>query len=57
MKPEEGSEIYLLGYDRPLDWSFDTAGLTITLPEELQEESRRPCKYAYSFKIEGGPVE
>jgi len=61
--PEAGSEIYLLGYEQPLDWSFDASGgdaaasLTITLPEALQEESERPCKYAYSFKIQGGPVE
>jgi len=78
VKPRAGSEIYLLGYDRPLSWTFDTAdgdtttgdatagdaaigdattGLTITLPESLQDESERPCKYAYSFKIEGGAVE
>ena len=58
VKPEPGSEIYLLGYDRPLTWSFDAAdGLTITLPAALQDETRRPCKYAYSFKIEGEPAE
>jgi hypothetical protein len=46
-----------LGYDQPLTWSFDAAGgLTITLPEALQDEASRPCKYAYSFKIEGGPA-
>jgi len=63
VEPEAGSEIYLLGYDQPLDWSLDPSGgdasaaLTITLPVALQEEASRPCKYAYSFKIQGGPVE
>jgi alpha-L-fucosidase len=58
VRPQASSEIQLLGYGRPLSWSFDDAdGLTITLPEELQDESSRPCKYAYSFKIRGGPVE
>ena len=57
VRPEAGSEIYLLGYDESLTWSFDASeGLTITLPEALQEETERPCKYAYSFKIEGGPL-
>jgi alpha-L-fucosidase len=58
VRPEAGSEIYLLGYDRPLAWSFDDAdGLTITLPEALQDEAVRPSKYAYSFKIQGKPAE
>jgi alpha-L-fucosidase len=56
--PEQGSDIYLLGHENPLTWSFDDAsGLTIVLPPELQDEDRRPCKYAYSFKIKGSPVE
>jgi alpha-L-fucosidase len=58
VKPEVNSEIYLLGYDQPLAWSFDDAGgLSITMPETLQDETRRPCKYAYSFKIRGGAFE
>jgi alpha-L-fucosidase len=58
VKPEAGSQIYLLGYDLPLAWSFDDAdGLTITLPEVLHDEAQRPCKYAYAFKIEGGAVD
>jgi hypothetical protein len=48
----------MLGYDRPLSWSYDAQeGLTISLPEELQEESNRPCRHAYAFKIEGTAVE
>jgi alpha-L-fucosidase len=58
VQPEAGSEIHLLGYDQPLTWSYDaTDGLTITLPAALQDESARPCKYAYSFRISGDPVE
>jgi alpha-L-fucosidase len=56
--PEEGSDIHLLGYDQPLAWSYDAAdGLMITLPEALQDEAARPCKYAYAFRIEAGPAE
>ena len=63
VEPAAGSEVYMLGYDQPLDWSFDAGaggsgvGLTITLPEALQDEAARPCKYAYSFKILEAPVE
>ena len=51
--PKEGSKIYLLGVEEPLKWSFDkTEGITvINIPDVLQEESKRPCKYAYIFKI------
>jgi alpha-L-fucosidase len=66
VQPEAGSEIFMLGYGQPLDWSFEASagdgtaadaapGLTISLPDALQEEGERPCKYAYAFKIRGGP--
>ena len=51
-RPPADSEIYLLGYEHPLAWSMsDIGGLVITLPEALQDASRRPGKYAYAFKI------
>ena len=57
IRPEAGTDIYLLGYDEPLNWSFDDGnGLTITIPESLQDESSRTGRYAYSFKIRGEPV-
>ena len=44
--------ITLLGYNKPLDWRNDPeVGLIITLPAELQDENKRPCKDAYAFKI------
>jgi len=58
VQPDAGSEIRLLGYDQPLSWTYDaTDGLTITLPPALQNESARPSKYAYAFRITGGPVD
>jgi alpha-L-fucosidase len=57
LRPQAGSEIFLLGYAEPLVWSFDAQeGLTITIPDALQEESARPSKYAYAFRVVGGPV-
>ena len=57
VRPADGSEIHLLGYEPALHWSYDAAdGLTITLPNELQNEGARPCKYAYAFRIDGESV-
>ena len=50
--PRPGSTVHLLGYEKPLAWKVDPgAGLTIDLPEELQDESRRPCRFAWAFSI------
>jgi len=52
--PKEGSEIKMLGVESPLKWTYDEKkGLTIEIPKELSLEAKRPCKYAYTFKIEG----
>ena len=52
-QPKAGSPVYLLGYKTPLAWSAaaDT-GTVIQLPAELQDETNRPCKFAYGFKFE-----
>jgi alpha-L-fucosidase len=48
-----GSEIQMLGLRRPLRWKADPArGLVIDLPEDLQEDTRRPCQFAWVFRIE-----
>jgi alpha-L-fucosidase len=52
VKPAEGSKIYLLGYKKPLEWSYKDGVTAIRLPEQLQKESNRPCNYAYTFKIQ-----
>jgi alpha-L-fucosidase len=52
VEPKPGSEIFLLGWSKPLQWKHDqSAGLEVALPEELQDETKRPCKVAWSFKI------
>lgn len=46
-------KINLLGYKKDLTWGYDAEkGLKISIPEDLQEESSRPGKYAWVFKIE-----
>lgn len=42
--------------DNPLKWHIDECeGLVIEIPEILPAEENRPCKQAYTFRIEGVP--
>jgi len=52
--PKNGSDIYLLGSEEPFKWSYDetTRLTTILIPDNLQKEFNRPCKYAYTIRIE-----
>ncbi len=50
------SEVYMLGYDKPLEW-VDTGsenwGMSAKIPEEmLSDPKKRPCKYAWVLKFE-----
>ncbi|HET6217101.1 MAG TPA: alpha-L-fucosidase [Acidobacteriaceae bacterium] len=57
VRPKHGSKVTLLGSDTALPWKFDSAqGTIITLPENLQQASNRPCKYAWTLKIESSEV-
>lgn len=57
VRPKAESRISLLGFDQPLAWESDAnAGLTIRIPETLQNETNRPGRHAYVFKIEGDPA-
>jgi alpha-L-fucosidase len=46
--PLKGSEIYMLGYDKPLKWYVDAEDNVVIeqVPDPL------PCDYAWSFKIQ-----
>jgi alpha-L-fucosidase len=53
VKPRSGSTIRLLGCADPLQWSIDAPrGLSIVIPENLQDEEHRPSQFAWTFKIE-----
>ncbi len=52
VNPKKDSKIYLLGVKESLNWHYEQKdGLTIELPNNLQNQSNRPCNYAYTFKI------
>ena len=47
-------ETILTAFQKPLKWKFDSKdGLVIDIPEKLQDEKNRPCKQAYTFKMQG----
>lgn len=40
LRPEEGSEVKLLGHDEPLEWEFEEDdGLTVQVPEAVRENT------------------
>ncbi|MDX1636853.1 MAG: alpha-L-fucosidase [Balneolaceae bacterium] len=55
LRPDEGSEIHLLGYTQPLEWTYDeSGGVTIQLPDHVQgDDTYAP---AWVFKIHGQEV-
>jgi alpha-L-fucosidase len=46
-----GATITMLGVTEPLKWEQSEQGLTISIPEKLQDEKARPCEYAWVIKI------
>lgn len=51
VKPAQGSLIRLLGAAEPLPWSQGPDGVEVRIPGGLQDESRRPCRFAWTFEI------
>ena len=53
VRPKAGSKIMLLGSQSQLPWTFDSAkGTTITLPDNMQQATNRPCDHAWTLKME-----
>ena len=53
LQPRIGSQVFLLGYTTPLQWSnAPETGTVIQLPADLQNETNRPSKFVYAFKFE-----
>lgn len=52
--PLEASDIYLLGYDKPLVWEDQHQdGILIQLPESWNLKEKRPVHHAFVIKIQG----
>ena len=51
VRPAEGSVIKMLGTNISLKWSLSRAGLEVQIPSGMQDESGRPCRFAWGFRI------
>nr|WP_214458663.1 alpha-L-fucosidase [Flavihumibacter fluvii] len=51
--PAKGKNIYLLGYPRPLTWTYKQGVLTIQLPTDLTADSALRQQAAWGFRMEG----
>jgi alpha-L-fucosidase len=53
VQPKAGSKVTLLGSRENLRWNFDSAqGTTISIPENLQQASNRPCEFTWCLRLE-----
>ncbi|MGQ1947307.1 alpha-L-fucosidase [Geofilum sp. OHC36d9] len=48
-QPVEGSQVYLLGYEKPLSWMNNGKGMVISIPKTLQHNPI--CQYAWAFQV------
>jgi alpha-L-fucosidase len=52
VRPVEGTKVTMLGAATPLTWQYSLGkGLSVELPESLQNEENRPCQNAWTLKI------
>ena len=49
IQPQEGSQLYLLGCEKPLEWEKADKGISINVPVNLQDKP--PCQQAWVFKL------
>jgi alpha-L-fucosidase len=52
VRAKKGTKVRMLGIDRDLAWRQDGRDVVIDIPADLQNESRRPCRQAFAFKVE-----
>jgi len=45
----QGSKVFMLGVEKPLDWHQDGRALVIEIPQSVAK--KKPCQHAYVFKI------
>ncbi len=54
VRPKPHSSITMFGMSQPLEWREDgSRGLVISLPPGLQDPAKRPCEFAWAFRIQG----
>ncbi len=51
VRPVAGSPIQMLGTGTLLNWRATDGGVEVQIPAGTQNESQRPCRFAWGFKI------
>jgi alpha-L-fucosidase len=49
VRPAPGSEVHMLGVQKPLNWRADAAGLAVEIPKAVI--AAPPCHHAFALKI------
>ncbi|MGV8094174.1 MAG: alpha-L-fucosidase [Mangrovibacterium sp.] len=49
LQPEKGSEVWLMGTNKPLKWTLNGPGFYIDIPESIRKAP--PCQHVWGFKI------
>jgi hypothetical protein len=55
VRAEEGAQITMLGVAQPLLRQQNDQGLTIAIPESLQDDAAQPCRHAWAIRIPRQP--
>ena len=51
VRADQDATITMLGFAEPLAWQQNEQGLTMAIPEALQDENGRPCQHAWALRI------
>jgi alpha-L-fucosidase len=51
VQPAADAGIHMLGTDESLKWNQSGVGVEVQIPPGMQDESRRPCHFAWAFQI------
>lgn len=46
------NDICLLGHDQSLKWKKEDGNIHVFIPDHLNDENNRPCRYAWVFKLD-----
>ncbi|MRX65390.1 alpha-L-fucosidase [Maribacter luteus] len=50
MQPEKGSQVFLLGHDKPLNWELNGAGFIVEIPAGLQRRPKSEHVWVLKFQ-------
>jgi hypothetical protein len=52
VKPKPESQVFMLGYNEPLDWNTEGNATVVSVPEVMHDPINIPSDYAWVLKVE-----